>query len=775
MAQTYCVCIEYYAAKSHVHHKENKGGIQERLLTMKIQEDQSTYIRDAFNNLKDKEDFLSLLNYVKTLIFGAEAKPFEMSQLNYHCNPQNNKARYYSFSILKKSGALRTIHAPNKGLKALQKCLNIILQVMFDPHKSATGFIPGKSVVDNAAIHTGKNYVYNIDLKDFFPIIEKARVYSRMLYPPFNLSNEKSKLANIIAGLCCQEMEVERQENGEWVKKMEFVLPQGAPTSPTITNIICERLDRRLSGAANRFGLTYSRYADDITFSSNHNNYLPESDFLKEVERIVTDQKFIIKSAKTRLQKQGYRQEVTGLLVNKNVNVQQRYIKELRMWLYYWERYGYDRAYEFFLPRYKAEKGHVKKGKPNLANVIAGKLDYLKMIKGIENGLYLKLKRRFDALIIINKDKALETAAIQAENLLSLADINNTSSTKEEVHQQHTDRLRININPIDFVKGQIKLKRKIIIDKGENLPLEEFLENNEGEEKEIDLSKHKPIDVNRFLLNFRASEGLKFLTHDYDKTDSQFEYADILKVAKKEFEDLSTRFVIPQNLYARINQFAFGNPDKFWMFNNTTYKLNWKTPELLSWMESNPHTHPIRNEYFEKGLIVPFKKSIEIKAPELEYIFKNKLAENLGSNYLSFDIRLIDLDKANFYTNVDALQVGVSYLIKAIKQRFNNSNKIKVEFSRKADAEGRKRIIKIVHIGSESNKPLDKKELLQGDLLEAEKAFFGICDWTIISKSPHNSVNKLNILFDVNSEKIPKEKIDDRLIEGFTHVLTFYS
>ena len=170
-----------------------------------------------------------------------------------------------------------------------------------------------------------------------------------------------------------------------------------------------------------------------------------------------------------------------------------------------------------------------------------------------------------------------------------------------------------------------------------------------------------------------------------------------------------------------------------------------------------------------------FKNSIEIKSPELEYIFKNKLAENLASKYLSFDIELLDLDKANFYTNVDALQVGISYIIKSIKQRFNNSTKIRVEFTRKADAEGRKRIIKIIHVGSLCDKPLDKNELFKGDLLEAEKAFFGICDWSIISKSTDDSVNKLNILFDINSDRMPKEKIDDSLIEGFTHLLTFYA
>lgn len=364
-------------------------------------EDKSKYIREAFSNMKDKNDFLSLLNYCKPIIYGENAIPFEMRQLNYHCNPTINKDRYYSFNIRKKSGEPRTIHAPIKGLKVLQKCLNLILQAVFEPHRAATGFIPGKSVVDNARIHTGKNYVFNMDLKDFFPSIEKARVYKRFKYPPFRLDNERAKLANIIAGLCCQEMEVERLVDGQWIKKSEFVLPQGAPTSPTLTNIICERLDRRLTGAATKYGVSYSRYADDITFSSDHNMYQKDGEFLKEVQRIITDQNFVIKDEKTRLQKKGYRQEVTGLLVNKDVNVQKRYIKEMRMWLYYWEQYGYDRVYEFFLPRYKAEKGHVKKGKPNLENVLKGKLDYLKMVRGDGDQLYVKLKERFNKLRII--------------------------------------------------------------------------------------------------------------------------------------------------------------------------------------------------------------------------------------------------------------------------------------------------------------------------------------------------------------------------------------
>jgi hypothetical protein len=380
--------------------------------------------------------------------------------------------RYVEFNIKKKSGANRTINAPVAGLKAIQRTLSLILQCVFEPHKAAMGFVKNRSIVDNANVHIGNRYVYNIDLKDFFSSIDQARVWKCFQLPPFNLisrenigqskagkirlgksvyytksdnfridyelitldnirifktsdyaklkekfanepsfatkitdknwtedtldvlielalrSNikdelknigenesilssiitepEKTKwsLANILSSLCCTELEVERKnENGEWVLVKRNVLPQGAPTSPIITNIICQKLDHRLSGLAKRFGLKYSRYADDITFSSMHNVYQPEGEFLKELHRIITEQNFHIKESKTRLQKEGYRMEVTGLLVNEKANVQKRYIKQLRMWLYYWERYGYSRASEFFVQQYIADKGHVKNGK----------------------------------------------------------------------------------------------------------------------------------------------------------------------------------------------------------------------------------------------------------------------------------------------------------------------------------------------------------------------------------------------------------------------------
>lgn len=283
--------------------------------------------------------------------------------------------------------------------------------MIYTPHKSAFGFVHGKSIVDNAKKHTGKNYVYNIDLKDFFPSVDASRVWARLKYPPFNLGTNKNReqIANMIKTLCCTPMLVERKVDNSWTTITTSALPQGAATSPILTNVICERLDIKLTGLSKRFGLEYSRYADDITFSSMHNTFITEkgkleaiyekeSSFDKELRRIVSSQNFRINDKKVRLQKRGYKQEVTGLIVNEKVNTPNYYFKELRQWIYFWESKDYDKAYELFLKKYIKNKGIVTNSKPNMHLVIEGKLLYLKMVKGETNSTYLKLKARFDKL-----------------------------------------------------------------------------------------------------------------------------------------------------------------------------------------------------------------------------------------------------------------------------------------------------------------------------------------------------------------------------------------
>lgn len=358
-------------------------------------------INEYFCKMQSKRDLLRLLNRANYLEHGSKTKGFKLNALTYFSNPNIAKNRYTSFTISKKSGGKRVIYAPVDGLKALQAALNLVLQCVYTPHEAATGFVKDKSIVDNARQHVGNHYVFNTDLKDFFPSIDQARFWGRLQHPPFNLneSNDRLTLANIIAGLCGAELEVERFRDNKWVTEKRYVLPQGAPTSPTISNIIAERLDHKLNGLAKRFGCTYSRYADDLTFSSMHNVYKKNGEFRCELNRIVESENFHLKESKTRLIEDVHRQEVTGLVVNKKVNVRRRYVKKMRMWLYYWEKYGIEKANEIFEKDYQKDKGHVKEGSPGLKKVLSGKLQYMKMVKGDKDSTYQKLKKRYDDLI----------------------------------------------------------------------------------------------------------------------------------------------------------------------------------------------------------------------------------------------------------------------------------------------------------------------------------------------------------------------------------------
>lgn len=359
-----------------------------------------TQIAQLASQMSTREDLLALLNRIKQdemreMGFDADKfYPFTMKHLLYYCNPNHAFHRYRQFKIKKKSGGFRQITAPrNRSFMMLLQSVNEILKAMYTPSEHAMGFTEERSVVTNADVHKGKNYVFNIDLKDFFPSVEQPRIWKRLQLAPFNFPKP---IANVLAGLCSMR-EVRKDANGE--DFFAYVLPQGAPTSPIITNMICDTLDRRLAGLAKRFGLHYTRYADDITFSSMHNVYAAKGDFRKELDRIIKNQGFTINESKTRLQKLGGRQEVTGIIVSEKLNVSKKYVREIRSLLYIWEEYGYSTAMSKFLPKYKAEKGHVKKGNPDLTNVLDGKLMYLKMVKGDADSVYVRLYNKFQELV----------------------------------------------------------------------------------------------------------------------------------------------------------------------------------------------------------------------------------------------------------------------------------------------------------------------------------------------------------------------------------------
>ena len=368
-----------------------------RLTTENIEE-----IKVRFAKTETVEELAQLLSWVYALKFPKRSEKttiiIEPKHLNYYAFKPAN--RYKQFIIKKKSGGERTISAPHYKLKTIQKCIKEILNAVFIPHFTATGFVPRKSIVDNAKVHIGKQFVFNTDLKDFFPSTEFRRIKAVLGLAPFNLtdaneinsnkekkktSEEKGKgyLGYLIANLCC--------DNG--------CLPQGAPTSPTLTNLVCQRLDKKLYKYAKSINATYSRYADDITFSANKPVF--DEIFKKTlIDIIEVQEKFKINFEKERLQGGNERQSVTGIIVNRKSNVDRKYLKDVRFWLMCWKKFGTDVTQQKFLVQFPDKKGFLRYGgaTPQFYNYLSGKILFLGMVRGAKDEMFLRFKTDFDKL-----------------------------------------------------------------------------------------------------------------------------------------------------------------------------------------------------------------------------------------------------------------------------------------------------------------------------------------------------------------------------------------
>jgi RNA-directed DNA polymerase len=344
------------------------------------------YIKNSFSTMKNIDDLVTLLNFVNPLLYPEnydnKINAIQKKSVTFYANPKlSGEKRYKEFFIKKKTGGERKIAAPHQSLKLIQSALNHIFSVIYVPKEYVTGFVPEKSIVDNAKVHVGRNYVYNIDLENFFPSIELNRIKAVLKLPPFSLEGiEREKIAYLIACLACKDGR----------------LPQGSPTSPVLSNIVCQKLDRRLNGLAKKVGANYSRYADDITFSVDYDAF--NLDFKAEMRKIITEQNFKINEKKVRLQGLGYKQEVTGLIVNEKLNVSKKYVREVRAMLNNWDKLGYEKASEKFKKYYFEDKGHVKKGEASMQNVVWGKLQFLKMVKGKEDAVVLKYEAQYKKL-----------------------------------------------------------------------------------------------------------------------------------------------------------------------------------------------------------------------------------------------------------------------------------------------------------------------------------------------------------------------------------------
>lgn len=363
---------------------------------MKQQLDATTEeIKSKFCNLKTLDDLADLLDVPK-------------SKLYYYAFKAKLDNHYKNFDIPKKSGGKRRILAPASPLKIIQKKISQVLQAVYYVKAPVQGFVQSRSILTNATRHLErgrKKFVFNADLEDFFPTISIFRVQNLLVATPYTLP---PFVAETIARLTCY---------------MGF-LPQGAPSSPIISNMICAKMDTRLRKLAQANKCTYTRYADDITISTNRPTFPKEIASYDatqsmtiiglDFQNAIQENGFKLNEKKARLQTKYKRQEITGLTVNAFPNVSRKFIRQIRAMLFAWEKYGYEKAQKEYLEKYR--RPPYRQG-ISFKKVIRGKLDFLKMVKGPEDPVYLKFR---DKLALLDPDFAAKIPKVESQSIFTM-------------------------------------------------------------------------------------------------------------------------------------------------------------------------------------------------------------------------------------------------------------------------------------------------------------------------------------------------------------------
>jgi hypothetical protein len=237
---------------------------------------------------------------------------------------------YVEFEIPKAKGGTRRIAAPRGPLRKIQRKILDEILARIPVHDACHGFVAGRSTVTNARPHENSAIVIKMDLKDFFPTVHYRRV--RGLFEHIGYSAEA---AGALAGLTTYRPKLD-EHNVIW----PGILPQGAPTSPALANLTCRRLDHRLASLANKYGATYTRYADDLTFSFAAVPEIRVGRFLWWVDSICQQEGFTERDDKRRILRAKHQQRVTGLVVNERVNIPRADRRRFRAILHNCEKHG---------------------------------------------------------------------------------------------------------------------------------------------------------------------------------------------------------------------------------------------------------------------------------------------------------------------------------------------------------------------------------------------------------------------------------------------------
>ena len=306
--------------------------------------------------------------------------------LNYYAYGPDKPSFYSEFTIKKRTGGNRIIKQPNPNLKYLQRLVHELMRAIYGRHPSVHGFVKGQSVITHALQHVNRKYLLKLDFIDYFPSITRRRIFGRLLAAPYDLH---PKVAHAIASIATDE-------NGR--------LPQGSPCSPVIANIITAEFDSDVVKIVKVLNVRYSRYADDLVFSSDRDMHpslarYPRTQGLgpiivgEALKDLISEHGFEINYRKTRLYSSWTRQLCTGIIVNNSaLSLPRIYLRNLRAAIHTYSRDGWEAASERIA---RGENRDAFASEESLKGFLGGRLAWASNVMGDDHRTVIKLQESF--------------------------------------------------------------------------------------------------------------------------------------------------------------------------------------------------------------------------------------------------------------------------------------------------------------------------------------------------------------------------------------------
>lgn len=736
-----------------------------KMMQRKIEEQPEPADPEEVDGLSKPLHYDSLDEGLSHLLYTQPDNPPPPRLIRYLDGQKNRRALYHEIDIPKKQGGIRTLSVPEDPIKWVQRSLLLVLTHLFPRHKCAHGFERGKSIVTHARQHVGRQYVYTVDIQNFFPSITRGRVFGMLQAYPMGASEP---VARYIANLTTYK----------------GALPQGAPTSPILANLLCRRLDSRLFKWARENGYVYSRYADDLTFSTNQDS-VPKSDRAL-IDKIIKDEGFEVNEKKKRLMPYYKRQMVTGLIVNEKLNLPREKLRGLRALLHNIKEHGwqsqvnretlfddaenwrqyvtgqFDRSTFHKLAKRQREKHllvspaaalHKVKSVQELRRTLRGKIEFVGAVRGEEDDTYQRLLTTFQDLTARldehrDEQKSGSKKFRRRQEEESAQGIDQESVGDETSHYKRLqDWLRdeeLSHNELREKLGEWRehsLEVGWFLDRtGPNTSREDFRQEAKRIAYRLDTS---PAGTARFFKEFKKDDSFRGLLHEPESIS-----VDPPRLLGACREALDT-YTIPNGLADATDRL-----------------LN----RCEGWIEANEGDHPwngLRDE-----VLLPYKTDTRFRVKPKEDLTKRleKQKETLESEFdcqLKFPPRGSD-----FHTYIPDVLPSLKVLLRSMAEH-TEADAVHLAVEKRETGGFDEFILKIWDEGSKIAGPTSLDDLFSGDTRRAlysqtdSHGLRGYARWTLTA--PFDTGEKYQ--FDVMNNRREEVKRD---VSGVSHRLVFY-